>query len=1182
MSNAEHSLTWTSLPNRRGYSYAYVVYMSLIFLALLFSAVTARAQMDQGTITGMVSDSSGAVIPAASVTLTSLDTGLVLRTQSNAVGSFVLSPIKIGNYKLSASAPGMQTTTRQNIRVDIQQRLSIDIQLQPGAVSQTVTVDAAPPLMQTEQASVGDVVSTSTINNLPLNGRNWVYIAQLSAGVTPTGGARGGGTGDFNANGQRAQQNNFILDGVDDNINVVDFMNGASYVVRPPPDALAEFKVETGDYNAEFGHSAGAVMNVSLKSGTNTLHGSLWEYVRNDIFNARNWNATSIPKYRQNQFGATLGLPIVHNKLFFFGDLEANRIIFGETNTMTVPTALFRQGNFSELLNPSLTQTGKAGTLFEPNSSGTVPLTCGVVQNTFCASQLDPLALKLLNLFPSPNTNGGKVFNNYVVNRNVRDNTFQWDTRVDWNVSEKDQAFARFSYTHEPQFRPPPLGPVLDGGTFQDDGNMINLGENFALSETHVFTPNLVNEFRFGYNYGNFAFLQPNYNTNFSASLGLGGVPYSASLQTGGLPYFNVSGASPFGTVGYLPTKEGENVYQFLDNLTRIMGKHSVKVGFNFQSIRFRTLQVAAALGSYTYNGLYTSNLGASNTGFGVADFLANQMNSASVSTLSQFNDVRWYRNAYVQDDWRVTTKFALNLGIRYEYVEPIRENAGRQANFVANPSGPGTGTGTYIIPSAQHGATLSPAFTSLLTKDNIALQYSNNLDLISAQKANFAPRAGLSYSVADKMVIRAGFGMFYGGLENRGGATNLGNNYPFQFTSSFPASSCTSSSCVSNGITPETGFSNAIAVGLQNYISAATLQSYDVNIKTPYALEQNLSIERSVTNDIAASVAYVSAFSHHLQVPLFPNSAAAITNNSNSIQALRPFPDFGNGQFTSAVSDSEYNSMQAKIEKRMSHGHSYMVTYTWAHSLDDAPTALTKDSGYPNTVLIPIRYSYSNSVFDIRHRVTLSGYYELPFGKNKAWLNRGGVLDYLASGWASSLTFIAQTGQPFTVTPANIKAPAGMSNYAIPVSDPFRAGGSPDPSNPTITCATQTRTKQHWYNPCAFANPLDGSSIPRTGAGSQITSLPQILAYLGGRRNNVYGPGLTRVNMTLFKDFSTFREHRLQLRVDAFNVLNTPSFNSPSTADISSNGGLITTPQTTQNLTPDARFFQLSGKYIF
>ena len=341
--------------------------------------------------------------------------------------------------------------------------------------------------------------------------------------------------------------------------------------------------------------------------------------------------------------------------------------------------------------------------------------------------------------------------------------------------------------------------------------------------------------------------LQPNYSTNLAASLGLGGIPYNPALSTGGLPSFSVTGESLFGTAPYLPTKEGQNSYQILDNLTRIIGTHSIKFGVNFQSIRFRTLQVIAPLGSYTYTGLYTGNLGAANTGFGLADLLANQMNSASLSTLSQFNDDRWYRAAYIQDDWRATPALTLNLGLRYEFVQPIRENTGRQGNFVANSGGgPGLGTGTYVLPTLQRGATLSPNFTNLLAKDNIALAYSDNPALINVQKTNLAPRLGVAYALQNRTVVRAGFGIFFGGLENRGGGTNLGNNYPFQFTSSFPAGSCTAASCASDGVTLESGFSAGIAAGLQNNISTPALQSYDVNLKTPYSLEQNLSVEHS------------------------------------------------------------------------------------------------------------------------------------------------------------------------------------------------------------------------------------------------------------------------------------------------------------------------------------------------
>src|SRR5580692_11594390 len=312
-----------------------------------------QAQVDQGAITGMVEDSTGAAIANAHVTLTNTDTGLILQRDANASGVYVFSPVKIGNYQVSASAPGFETTSQQNVRVDIQQRLNVDLKLRPGAATENVTVSSEPPLLQTQDSAVGEVISTETINETPLNGRNWVYIAQLTAGVAPPfGNTRGSGTGDFVANGQRAEQNNFILDGVDNNTNLVDFLNGSSYIMRPPPDALSEFSLQTSNFSAEFGHSAGAVLQANIKSGTNQIHGDLWEYFRNTNLDAINWNAgptAVVPPYHQNQFGATLGFPIWKNKLFYFGDMEVNRISISNPTPINVPSALERQGNFSEL-----------------------------------------------------------------------------------------------------------------------------------------------------------------------------------------------------------------------------------------------------------------------------------------------------------------------------------------------------------------------------------------------------------------------------------------------------------------------------------------------------------------------------------------------------------------------------------------------------------------------------------------------------------------------------------------------------------------------------------------------------------------------------------------------------------------------------------------------------------------
>src|SRR5246127_916057 len=354
--------------------------LSLTFLAsavagmllMLLTSPYSSAQTDQGAITGVVQDSTGAVIPNADVTATSVDTGLALHTKSNNSGVFVFSPLKIGNYTVSASMPGFQTVSHENLHLDIQQRLNVNFTLQTGGVTETVKVTSDAPVLETQEAAVGQVISTKEINDTPLNGRNWVYIAQLTNGVAPPfGNTRGSGSGDFVANGQRAEQNNFILDGVDNNTNLVDFLNGQSYVVRPPPDALAEVAIQTSSFSAEFGHSAGAVVNASIKSGTNQIHGSLWEYFRNTNLDAINWNAgpgAMVPPYHQNQFGATLGFPIWKDKLFYFGDIEANRISISNPTLINVPSALEREGDFSELLNGDLTGVGAPTKLYQPNT----------------------------------------------------------------------------------------------------------------------------------------------------------------------------------------------------------------------------------------------------------------------------------------------------------------------------------------------------------------------------------------------------------------------------------------------------------------------------------------------------------------------------------------------------------------------------------------------------------------------------------------------------------------------------------------------------------------------------------------------------------------------------------------------------------------------------------------------
>jgi len=1172
----------------------------VLLLAAMFTPHGMLAQVDQGAITGVVTDSSGAVIRGANVKLTAADTGLTLEIKSNQSGNYTFSPIKIGNYTVSVSVNGFQTLTRENLHVDAQQRLQVNLPLTPGAVSETVTVTSDAPLLQTETSGVGQTIDTQTINDTPLNGRNWVYIAQFTAGAVSAsanmGSSRAAGTGDFQANGQRAEQNNFILDGVDNNSNLVDFLNGSSFVVRPPPDALSEFSLQTSNFSAEFGHSAGAVMSASIKSGTNQIHGDVWEYVRNTDLDATPWNALSSPPYHENQFGATFGARIWRNKLFYFGDLEANRIAISSANITTVPTALMRQGNFSELLNTNLTSSQPV-TLYQPNSANPgEPLTCNGNANEFCAGQINPIAQNILNLYPLPNTNNGDTYNNYNVNLASNDDTFQWDQRLDWNVSAKDQAYARYSYEHEQKLNGLPLGPVLDGSGYGGLSDP-NLFMNFMLSETHIFNTHLTNEFRFGYNWGRSKFIQDHaYDPTTATSLGLGGVPALGPGQYG-LPYGGVGGINSWGSEG--TNNEGQNVYQILDNVTWNLDNHSIRAGVSFQAVRFSYQFAPASLGLYYYNGTYTSVPGVSFTGSAVADFLADQMSSSYLANAPNVNDAQWYRSGYVQDDWKIFRRLTLNLGLRYDYYQPYKENAEQQGNFVVTgPLGLGTGSAVYELPTQARNVNLGAPFLSILAKDNVSVQYVDNDRLVNGQKTNFAPRVGFAYQAAKNTVVRSGFGIFYGGLMSEGN-TNLGANFPFSNQASFITPSCLINNCPSlfaQGISLEQGVAHVVTAngGLQNYVSYPGFHAEDKNIKTPYTMNYSLSVQQAVSPNLAWTLSYVGNVSRELSVAGSPNTVPGLFRPGTNTQPYSPFPDLGGIGEIHYGGISNYNGLQTKIEKRYSQGLSFLATYTWAHALDDSSDAAGNFGavGDRNLALIPYRQEYTNSVYDVRNRFTINGNYELPVGKGKKFLSNSRLADETVGGWSTSLTWAAQTGTPFGVSP-NISTAGPARAYIL--RSPYAGGGSPNSTNPGISCPANVHTKANWFNPCALANPLPGETISDAThpVGSvnpdgvpvlfqgPVRDEPTAIKLLGGEQDILYGPGYNRLNMSLFKSFPVWREQYLQFRADGFNVLNHPTLGSPN-GSLNNNGGQITGPQFFQNNTPDARFFQLSLKYAF
>lgn len=1187
----------------------FLILFLLPVVALVLASSRSFAQIDQGSITGTVQDTTGAVVPGAIVTLTNVDNALQLSRTTDASGVYIFTPIKIGNYSLTVAAPGFESVKHENIRVDVSQRVGVNLTLKPGSATETVTVTTTPEL-QTEDASTGQTFSTQVINDTPLDGRNYVFIAQLTTGVAAPNQGFGqvAGAGDFTSNGNRVSQNNFVLDGVDNNSNMQDFLNGATYAVRPPPDALEEFKVQSSNYSAELGRSTGATINAAIKSGTNQFHGSLWEYFRSDKMAAIDYFNSGRTAYHQNQFGATLGGPFWKDKLFFFADAQGTRIssYVPASPNNTVPTDAMRNGDFSELLDPANTGGRGAVALYQVGGNPMTAdgqetgeqryLTCSGVQNVICPSQVNSVAQGILKLFPEPNQGGAhQAFNNYTIPAtSFTNNTTQYDARVDFNPSSSDQMFGRYSYSNNPTTYTPPLG-ILDGGGFGTGGQNSNYGKSGVVSETHFFSPTLSNEFRAGFNWLHAALLQYNSNVNVAAQLGMGGIPFGPNL--GGMPDIGfganhgVGGyLNNVGVAAYVPSDEKQNVLQLIDNVSKIWGSHSVKFGVNFQHIRFYGLQPPNALGSENFNGTYTSDPGqpSAYTGSTAADFLLDMMNNSSIYSVSPVTDVRWYESAYVQDDWKVTPRLTLNLGLRWEYNQPIREAFDRQANFIGNYAGMNQGSGTYLIPSSQRSYPIPTQLATAFADDNVTIQYTSNKYLVNPKKLNFAPRVGIAYMVDPKTVVRVGGGIFYGGLENIGLGLNLGNNAPFNVNANFnPVPPVCQNilgtvTCPTNGQTLETGFSEALNApggGLVNFANLPTIYAADQNAKSAYTVAYNLSLQHSLTNSLSFTINYQGNQSRHLRSSYNANQYPGLIPYLANGQDYQPFHDFGVVRIAN-VGVGGYDSLQAKMEKRYSNGLYFLAGYTWSHCLDDAfgPIGQSAYGGYRNPNYLGFRYDYGSCTQDVRNRFTFSPQYELPFGKGKRFLNHGGITDAIVGGWKSSAIFQVQTGTPIFFTSTN-----QGSSYPIKVSDPFSPGGTADPvTQPGFVCAAKTRSLQSWFNPCAFKNPPQAATTANPAQNLIDIATAGTIPFGPPGRVSVNGPGFNKLDMSLFKSFRIpFRESSLQVRGDAFNLLNHPSFGNPNNNLSGDTAGQISSTRFS-TLEPNARVIQVAMRYSF
>jgi hypothetical protein len=641
----------------------------------------------------------------------------------------------------------------------------------------------------------------------------------------------------------------------------------------------------------------------------------------------------------------------------------------------------------------------------------------------------------------------------------------------------------RYDYQHIINTNQAPLGPILDGTAGYGGHNQSYLSENFMLSETHTFSPTLINEFRFAFNWGNDSNLQYNYNVNESGSLGLNNVPSNPSLETGGLPTVSIGGIQGFGTHGNDPAHEGQDVYQIIDNVTRVVGNQTLKMGFEFMPIRFNSTAAPNPLGSYSFSGSYTGASSVSFTGNGVADFVAqgydsngnmtgtNNMAGGSISTFSWQNFEFGYIAGYLQDDWKVTHKLTVNMGLRYEYFTPKKEMAGQWNNWLAEtgymtPNG-AVGSSFLVFPANQATQKLSPNLLALLAADNVQIQYSSNPRLVTFPKANWSPRLGAAYQIDNKTVVRIGAGIFYGAIEPGGGAA-LTQNPPYVMSANLPSlPSCANGAyCASqyvNGNTLEGGFGQFVASGgIGNFVTNPTIMEVDPVMHTPYTVNYNLSVQRAFWHETTATVSYVGSIGRHLlTLDNGPAMPMAITTGGQQQNGMTRAPHFNSSQWMMWEGGSEYNSLQAQVQKHYSNGLSLLGTYTWAHALDNTNDLLGGDlGGYKQAQLIPIQYEWSRSGYDIRHRAVINVDYDLPFGVGKRFVNRPGILDKIVGGWKTDMQWWGQTGQPFTNginrngkdqygnSYGNVNG--GISNNSIKIGDPFSTKLQvPDQSNP-------------------------------------------------------------------------------------------------------------------------------------
>ncbi len=1103
----------------------------VVRLGLLFLLASGLAWAQNSGIQGVITDPSGAFVPEVTITVTNLATGVLNTTQSNAQGFYSVPFLVPATYKIEAVKPGFAPVTREQ-KLDVGQVARVDFTLKIGTVAEIVEVTAAAALLESETTTVGQVIENKRIVEMPLNLRNYLELAQLSLGVQPARtlgrGARTGGEdgteGGFIALGQRAYQTNVLLDGVDNSSRASGGPLGfQAQAVKPPVDAIGEFKVVVSNNSAEYGYRMGGKVLVSTKSGSNQFHGSLYEFFRNEKLDGTNFFAnrsgSAKPTLRQNQFGGTFGGPIIRNNTFFFFSYQGTRIRRGQSFTSTVPSALARSGNFSQ-------EGRNRARVFDPlttRGSGADAIRTQFPGNIIPRERWDPITSQIIPLYPLPNIAGREFLaNNFFFSPSDTDDANQYDVRVDHNFGEKNRTFYRWSRRRDFKLQNGPLPPSAFGGGL---GQTVDLpADHYVGSWTHTFTPTMFNELRFGFMHYPTAFdiLE---SENFNKKLGVKGAPgdtFNDGLDHG-LARFNPNSYNEIGSRSFWPNRNFMDNFQFNDNLLIQKGRHALKAGAEFRRIDiFREAQ-RFRRGFFPFSKVYTSErpndaASRSATGNGLADMLLGWASQTTVGNQLSEDAIAPYWGLYFQDDWKLSAKLTLNAGLRWELFQspyfPKGVPVGRLgvSRFVTEFTGAKPGDPRYeTFERPKNGRDCG----------------------CNEDWNNFAPRIGLAYRLTNSTVIRTGFGIFYGEADYLTSETARWINQTPDFTEVItPGTNTTQAAFVRDGFAP-------VQLPARAPVPGTNIDTSSLDVPNQYATQWFFDVQRELPGDILLVVGYQGAKASHLFASRNINNGGPHPSIRESLRRVRPnwnavnLRDFG--------SNSNYNALAVKAEKRFSKGLTFISSYTWSHTIDQAEESLDQNlSGRANEYNLTAERG--NSSLDRRHNFITSFTYELPFGRGKPLGNGwGGALDAILGGWQIGGLLSLRTGLPFDINYPGDPQNSGTRNRG----DRIRSGTLDDP------------TIDRWFDEFAF-----------------VQSAPGVFGNTG--RNILYGPGQRNFDFILAKRFKMpWESHQLQFRFESFNFTNTPSFGTPSS-------GLRTTATATIDQASDPRRIQFGLKYSF